>query len=70
MYPRGAFDTPSFTRFAGALENYIKLAEKVLDQTCRRVFNNETVQAQQKIVSITVPCSPRRCGESHHAPRH
>jgi len=54
-YPREAFDTPELDALRGALENHIKLAEKVLDQTCRRVFNNETVPAQQKIVSIFEP---------------
>ncbi len=54
-YPREAFDTPELHALRGALENHIKLAEKVLDQTCRRVFNNETVPAPAKIVSIFEP---------------
>jgi IS5 family transposase len=54
-YPREAFDTPELAALRGALENHIKLAGKVLDQTCRRVFNNETVPASEKIVSIFEP---------------
>jgi IS5 family transposase len=54
-YPPEAFDTPELHALRAALENHIKLAGKVLDQTCRRVFNNETVPAQEKIVSIFEP---------------
>ncbi len=38
-----------------ALQHFIGLAEKVLDQTRRRVFEGETVPAPQKIVSIFEP---------------
>ncbi len=34
---------------------YIKMAEKVINQTERRVFNNEKVPASEKIVSIFEP---------------
>lgn len=54
-YPREAFDTPALHELRGALEHHIKLAVKVLDQTRRRVFHNETVPAPEKIVSIFEP---------------
>jgi IS5 family transposase len=54
-YPREAFDTPELHALRAALEHNIKLAGKVLNQTRRRVFNNETVPAQEKIVSIFEP---------------
>lgn len=54
-YPREAFDTPALHELRGALEQHIKLAAKVLDQTRRRVFHNETVPAPEKIVSIFEP---------------
>jgi IS5 family transposase len=34
------------------LENFVPLAEKVIDQTRRRVFENQSVPAQEKIISI------------------
>lgn len=39
-------------RLADTLENFIPLAEQVIDQAERRVFRNEKVPAQEKIVSI------------------
>jgi IS5 family transposase len=54
-YPREAFDTPALHELRNSLEHHIKLAGKVLDQTRRRVFNNETVPAPEKIVSIFEP---------------
>jgi IS5 family transposase len=54
-YPREAFDTPALHELHNALEHHIKLAGRVLDQTRRRVFNNETVPAPEKIVSIFEP---------------
>jgi IS5 family transposase len=54
-YPREAFDAPALHELRNSLEHHIKLAGKVLDQTRRRVFNNETVPAPEKIVSIFEP---------------
>jgi IS5 family transposase len=54
-FPREAFDTPALHELCGALEHHIKLATKVLEQTRRRVFHNETVPASEKIVSIFEP---------------
>lgn len=54
-YPREAFDTPELHALHAALKHYIALAEKVLDQTRRRVFNDETVPASEKVVSIFEP---------------
>ena len=42
-------------RLVSTLENFIPLAEQVIDQTERRVFQNEQVPAQEKIVSIFEP---------------
>ena len=42
-------------RLVSTLENFIPLAEQVLAQTERRVFQNEQVPAQEKIVSIFEP---------------
>lgn len=54
-YPPQAFDTPGLHDLRAALEHYLGLAGKVLDQTRRRVFAGETVPAPQKIVSIFEP---------------
>lgn len=54
-YPREAFDAPALHELRNALEHHIKLAGRVLDQTRRRVFHNETVPAPEKIVSIFEP---------------
>ena len=42
-------------RLVSTLENFMPLAEQVMDQTERRVFQNEQVPAQEKIVSIFEP---------------
>jgi len=42
-------------RLVSTLENFIPLAEQVMGQTERRVFQNEQVPAQEKIVSIFEP---------------
>jgi transposase, IS5 family len=42
-------------RLADTLENFIPLAQQVIDQTERRVLQNEQVPAQEKIVSILEP---------------
>ena len=42
-------------RLTRTLENFMPLAEQVIDQTERRVFQNEAVPAQEKIVSIFEP---------------
>lgn len=42
-------------RLARTLETFTPLAEQVVDQTERRVFQNEAVPAQEKIVSIFEP---------------
>jgi IS5 family transposase len=54
-YPREAFQQPELRDLRDALEHYVGLADKVLDQTRRRVFDGETVPAPQKIVSIFEP---------------
>lgn len=54
-FPPEAFQQPELGDLRGSLNHYIKLAEQVLDQTRRRVFNNETVPASEKIVSIFEP---------------
>jgi IS5 family transposase len=54
-YPAEAFQQPELGALRDALNHFVALAEKVLDQTRRRVFSGETVPAQQKIVSIFEP---------------
>jgi len=54
-FPPEAFQQPELGRVRDLLQHYIKLAEKVLDQTRRRVFNEETVPASEKVVSIFEP---------------
>jgi len=54
-FPPEAFQQPELGKLRDSLQHYIKLAEKVLDQTRRRVFGNETVPAPEKIVSIFEP---------------
>jgi IS5 family transposase len=44
-------------RLKKTLDTFIPLAERVIDQTQRRVFNKGTVLAQEKIVSIFEPRS-------------
>lgn len=40
---------------AGALEHYLELGKKVVDQTQRRVFDEQSVPAGEKLVSIFEP---------------
>jgi transposase, IS5 family len=54
-FPPLAFQQPELSELRTSLNHYIKLAEKVLDQTRRRVFDGETVPAPEKIVSIFEP---------------
>ena len=54
-FPAEAFEQPELHHLRAALEHYIRLADKVLDQTQRRVFAGETVPASEKIVSIFEP---------------
>jgi len=44
-------------RLVGTLESFIPRAEQVIDQTVRRVFQNEKVPAEDKLVSIFEPHS-------------
>jgi transposase, IS5 family len=54
-YPPEAFQQPELGGLRTKLQNFAELADKVLDQTRRRVFEGETVPASQKIVSIFEP---------------
>lgn len=54
-FPSLAFQQPELGDLRTSLNHYIKLAEQVLDQTRRRVFDGETVPASEKIVSIFEP---------------
>ena len=54
-FPPEAFHQPELGDLHASLDHYIKLAKQVLDQTRRRVFNNETVPAVEKVVSIFEP---------------
>ncbi len=54
-FPPLAFQQPELGDLRTSLNHYIKLAEQVLDQTRRRVFDGETVPASEKIVSIFEP---------------
>lgn len=54
-YPPDAFQQPELGELRANLQHFAKLADKVLDQTRRRVFEGETVPAPQKIVSIFEP---------------
>jgi IS5 family transposase len=54
-------------RLARTLQNFIPLTEKVIDQTQRRVFENQNVPAQEKIVSIFEPHADIICrGKEAH----
>lgn len=53
--PAEAFQQPELGKLRDALKHYTKLANQVVDQTRRRVFDGESVPAQQKIVSIFEP---------------
>ena len=55
QFPPEAFQQPELGKLRDSLKHYIKLAEQVLDQTRRRVFDGESVPAQQKVVSIFEP---------------
>lgn len=55
VFPPEAFQQPELHALRAALQHYVKLANKVLDQTRRRVFEQETVPAPEKIVSIFEP---------------
>lgn len=54
-YSAEAFQQPELGALRDALNHFTVLADKVLDQTRRRVFGGETVPAPQKIVSIFEP---------------
>ena len=54
-FPPEAFQQPELGELRDSLVHHTKLAEKVLDQTRRRVFHGETVPATEKIVSIFEP---------------
>jgi IS5 family transposase len=54
-YPAEAFHQPELGTLRDAINHFSALADKVLDQTRRRVFDDEAVPAQQKIVSIFEP---------------
>jgi IS5 family transposase len=54
-YPPEAFLQPELGELRAKLQHFAGLADKVLDQTRRRVFDGETVPAPQKIVSIFEP---------------
>lgn len=54
-FPSLAFQQPELGDLRTLLNHYIKLAEQVLDQTRRRVFDGEAVPASEKIVSIFEP---------------
>ncbi|HEX4353371.1 MAG TPA: ISNCY family transposase [Polyangiales bacterium] len=55
VFPRQAFETPELRDLHWSLKDHVNLAKKVIDQTRRRVFNDETVLAAEKIVSIFEP---------------
>jgi transposase, IS5 family len=54
-FPPEAFQQPELRELHHALEHYVRLADQVLDQTRRRVFEGESVPAPQKLVSIFEP---------------
>jgi IS5 family transposase len=54
-FPLEAFQQPELAKLRDALTHYAGLAERVLDQTRRRVFEGETVPAPEKLVSIFEP---------------
>jgi IS5 family transposase len=55
VFPSQAFEAPELRDLHEALKHYLKLAKKVIDQTRRRLFNEEAVPAAEKIVSIFEP---------------
>ena len=54
-YPPEAFEQPELGALRAKLQHFAGLADNVLDQTRRRVFDAETVPALEKIVSIFEP---------------
>jgi len=54
-YPAEAFEQPELRELRAGLQHYVKLANQVLDQTRRRIFEQESVPATQKVVSIFEP---------------
>jgi IS5 family transposase len=54
-YPSEAFEQPQLRELRAELHHYIKLASRVLDQTRRRIFEQESVPATQKVVSVFEP---------------
>jgi IS5 family transposase len=54
-FPPEAFEQPELHNLRAALNHYAKLANRVLDQTRRRVFDEQSVPAAQKVVSIFEP---------------
>jgi len=50
--PASMVDAARLEAIAGDLEWYLPLTERILDQTRRRVFDEETVPAPEKLVSI------------------
>ncbi len=51
-YPSQALEDPAIFDLLHQLRHYIGIANRVLDQTCRRVLHGETVPATEKLVSI------------------
>jgi IS5 family transposase len=54
-YPPEAFQQPELGELRTKLRHFVGLADKVLDQTRRRVFDGESVPAPEKVVSIFEP---------------
>ena len=54
-FPLEAFQQPALGELRDAIKHFAGLAERVLDQTRRRVFAGETVPASEKLVSIFEP---------------
>ena len=50
--PESVVEAARLEAIAVDIERYLSLTARVLDQTCRRVFNDETVPASEKVVSI------------------
>lgn len=54
-------------RLKRTLENFVPLAEKVVDQTKRRILKDESVPAQEKVLSIFEPHTDIICrGKENH----
>ncbi|TMQ13389.1 MAG: ISNCY family transposase [Deltaproteobacteria bacterium] len=54
-FPPEAFEQPELHELRTDLNHYVKLTNRVLDQTRRRIFEGESVPATQKVVSIFEP---------------